>query len=593
MENNLKLADYISLRNRIRKEQHDDERKLRVSLLKSYTCDMIEPILTCMLHARGYQSAIQIGGFNQFYQEILEETSTLYTFHPHMVVLLVRPEDFYPLLFEQTPQERRNVDIHVQKILDDIKMLLATIQKRQPDVNILLNTFAKPYFAPTGLYESQNSTGISAIMWRLNLGLIEIAEQMDRVCLLDVAESIATMGQSVHDIKMWTIAKNPYKFEFYEHTARQIVKSIEAIHGKRKKCIVLDLDNTLWKGIIGEDGFSGIKIYKEFQRQLLFLNQTGILLAINSKNNVDDAMAVIRHHEDMILKEEHFSALQINWDDKVSNLKKIATNLNIGLDSMVFIDDNPYECQMVEEMLPEVDVLPLPDDATKYVVALRGMWGLDYLVLTEEDQEKAQLYRRKNQAEQLKESSSDLQSFYVTLQMHMTVTEVTEHNIGRFQKRMAQLTQKTNQFNLTTRRYTEEEITGMVQAGYKLYVASLADKFGDYGIISLMIIDTQMKDCWRVDTFLLSCRVMGRTVEEALLWYITEAAAKHNIKTIIGDYIETAKNKPVKDLYKRMGFDEIATDPVYQYAYVLGKQDTKLKPIDRPKYISVQGVVGC
>ena len=326
-----------------------------------------------------------------------------------------------------------------------------------------------------------------------------------------------------------------------------------------KKCIVLDLDNTLWGGILGEDGLEGIRLgptpegrpYLEFQKYLLSLFNRGIILAINSKNNHKDALRVFQEHPNMVLKEHNFASMQINWNDKVSNLKNIAKELNIGLDSLVFIDDEKLNREMVKSILPEVEVVDLPEDPSLYLKTLAEIDDFNILKITEEDKKRGKMYaeRRKRQELQNK-SSTDITQFLKDLRMIATINMADSFNIPR----IAQLTQKTNQFNMTTRRYSEEDIKKF--SGNKNFLVmciSIKDKFGDNGITGAAIVE-KSHESWRIDTFLLSCRIIGRKAEEILLGHIIGLAKNENVKKIIGEFIPTQKNTPAKSFYKNSKF---------------------------------------
>ena len=333
---------------------------------------------------------------------------------------------------------------------------------------------------------------------------------------------------------------------------------IKPVLGLNKKCIVLDLDNTLWGGIIGEDGFNGIelghtpngKAYVEFQKKLLSLWQQGIILAINSKNNFEDAMKVINEHPNMILKEEHFASIQINWNDKALNLKQISNEINIGTDSMVFFDDDKLNQERIKQEFPLVLTVELTKDPSDYVKILEELKEFDVLSRTEEDNKRGKMYTQQRKRKEFEETVSDLNQFLDQLNIKVKIEDSNEFLIPR----ISQLTLKTNQFNLTTKRYQEEDIQKFtLDDNFKIGCANVQDKFGDNGITGVFIIKKNDK-VWNLDTFLLSCRVMGRGVENLILSHLLQDAKKNGIKEFIAEFIPTEKNKPSSNFLKENGF---------------------------------------
>jgi len=326
-----------------------------------------------------------------------------------------------------------------------------------------------------------------------------------------------------------------------------------------RKCIVLDLDNTLWGGIVGEDGFEGIqlglkstgKAFVEFQHHLLSLHNRGIILAINSKNNEDDALKVIREHPDMVLREENFACLKINWNDKVSNMKEIASEVNIGLDSLVFFDDDPFNREIMKKILPQVLTVDMPKDPAFYASTLMELTDFNVLKITDEDTKRGQMYLQQRKRTELSKSTVSLDDFLKELNIKVNIKKADKFTIPR----ISQLTLKTNQFNLTTHRYQEEEIKKFVEDDkVMVHCAEVEDKFGNNGITSVFVIKENSSDEWLVDTFLLSCRVMGRGIENAIMSHILNEAKRKNVKKVVANYIPTKKNIPCKSFLEDFGF---------------------------------------
>jgi FkbH-like protein len=318
-----------------------------------------------------------------------------------------------------------------------------------------------------------------------------------------------------------------------------------------KKCVVLDLDNTLWGGVIGEDGMDGIKLsltppgnsFVAFQQALLDLYNRGILLAINSRNNPEDALSVIRNHPNQILKEHHFAASRINWNDKASNIKELAKELNIGLDSLVFLDDDKTNRELVKALVPEVEVPELPEDPKEYT---RFLNSLDYFsteVVTDEDKMRGNLYVTERLRREQEKQFGSKEDFLGSLSLNLRIYKNNDSCIPR----LAQLTEKTNQFNTHKEPLTENEIAAFIKSDkYDVYHASLSDIFGDHGVVLFALVEKQEKK-WNVQSLLMSCRVFGRNVEDSFLAHLLEEARKEEVETIAIQHSHTEKNMPARE----------------------------------------------
>ena len=534
---------------------------LRVALLSSSTVELLERPLTAALEERGFTASLWTAGFNQYRQEILNADSPLYRHEPDVVVLYLDGEDVFRELLQNpfgTAAARRH-DAG-SNLAEELSELVRILSERLPRATIILNTPPiDPVGAVTGL-EYNSEWGIQEAVGAYLSRLRAIAAESSSVIVVDVAGLAASIGfDTWRDPRMWYLARARLSRRAMAALARAYASAIVARMGRIRKCVAVDLDNTLWGGIIGEDGFEGIKLgedgvgraFAEFQEELLNLYRKGILLAICSKNNPADALQVIREHPGMRLREEHFAAVRINWEDKASNLRNMAEELNIGLDSFVFLDDNPVERTWVRESTPEVLVPEWPADPVDYKRTLLELsrHHLQKLKITAEDRKRGELYKAQAARRKLESAGSSIEEFYRALEMKIRIGRADQFTIPR----VAQLTQKTNQFNLTTRRYTEAEIRVAAEdPSTAVFWLELTDKFGPSGIVGVLILRMSGLGKWVIDTFLLSCRVMGRTVENAFLAAaLREVDATH----VVGEYRPTAKNSPVKDLYARLGFD--------------------------------------
>jgi FkbH-like protein len=378
--------------------------------------------------------------------------------------------------------------------------------------------------------------------------------------------------------------------------ARDFASFVRQAKGKARKCLALDLDNTLWGGIIGEDGLEGIKLghdgigraFMDFQREVLRLHEQGVILAVCSKNNEADALEVFQKHPDMVLKLEHFAALRINWLDKPGNLRSLAEEINIGIDSFVFLDDNPIERGAVRQLAPEVLVPDLPRDPAEYPDFVRGLTCFNTLQLTDEDLKRGQFYAAERQRKTLQESAGNLDDYLKSLGMLLHVTPIDDFT----RPRIVQLIHRTNQFNLTTRRHSEVDVLNMTpERGYHIFSIRLEDRYGDNGTVGVAILrlldDDPAFPRQRVallDTLLMSCRILGRNVEQMFLAYLTDFAAQRGAQQVIGEFVPSAKNRMVADFYPKFGYDPLpANGNTRRWALPLTQ-----RRIERPPYITVR-----
>ncbi len=393
----------------------------------------------------------------------------------------------------------------------------------------------------------------------INKQLSEIARNESSVYVYDFNQFVSRFGENnVFKYKQFFVGDIRITFDYIPFLAYDFMGYVKPMLSLNRKCIVLDLDDTLWGGIVGEDGFDGIKLdqtsigsaYIEFQKYLLSLWQHGVILAINSKNNFEDAIKVIKEHPEMVLREKNFASMQINWNDKAQNLKTISKNLNIGLDSIVYFDDDPINQERIKQELPEVLTVKLPTDPSEYVNILKRLNDFNVLQQTEEDLNRGKMYTQQLQRKELEKSVTNLDDFLKQLDIKVVIKEANQFTIPR----ISQLTLKTNQFNLTTKRYQEEDIIKYCgNPNMKVGCAQIEDKFGDNGITNAFIIEKN-PDVWVIDTFLLSCRVIGRGVEDAIISHILKDAKNHGAKKVKAFFIPTTKNKPAEAFLPNFGF---------------------------------------
>lgn len=367
------------------------------------------------------------------------------------------------------------------------------------------------------------------------------------------------------DWRNFYAASAPYSLDFFRHYVWFILPILLAAEGKSKKALIFDCDNTLWKNILGEDGFDNIKMspetfdgrpFHEVQHLAVALAQKGILIGLCSKNNPEDVDRVLKSHPDMVLKDEHLAIQKVNWNDKAANLRQIADELNLSPDSLVFVDDSAFEIGLVNQQLPEVTTLLVPPNLTRYPQQIREISRLFYQpAVTDEDRQKVRIYQQQAQREQARQEFSNVEEYLRSLELKLKILKNDKNIVPR----LAQLTQKTNQFNLTTRRYTENDIADFLnRKDYQIYAFSVADKFGDNGITGLAILKLNHEAASaQIDTFLISCRIIGRNIEFVFMDFLVKKMRRQGFHKFEAEYIQTPKNQQAADFYHRCSFSRI------------------------------------
>jgi len=389
----------------------------------------------------------------------------------------------------------------------------------------------------------------------------------DNIKIIDIMELYQSFSkEQLIDWKYYFLSQMPINPKLAPQFITWFSRQLDILAMKRKKCIVLDLDNTLWSGILGEDGANGIKMggdypgnaYNFLQAYLLELSRMGVILAVCSKNNESDVFTVWENHPDILLRKDNFSAYRINWNNKADNIKEIAQELNIGLDSMVFIDDNPAERELIKQALPEACAPDFPAHPYLLPVFIKQLTDnyFSTYTLTQEDLLKTQQYKENAERAQYKSQFTDMDAYLRSLEINLTIEKLNEFNKTRF----AQMTQKTNQFNLTTRRYTETEIQSFADNGGLVYGLRVKDKFGDNGLTGLMIVSLEKQTAY-IDTLLLSCRILGKDIEYMFVKYILIKLKDIGIQQVRASYIKTVKNEQVEQFYEKLGFTAKKTLP--------------------------------
>lgn len=554
-----KLSYYINQAKIINQGIYD--KKIRIAFLGSFTLNGFEETIQVQCSEEKINCITYNAPYNQYNQEILNKNSDLYKFNPDIIFFLIDNRTILDNLFyfpyEYSEEDRKKfVD---EKYLE-LKNLIKTISENLQSKLVITN-FVIPTYSPFGIFESKVEFGLKDIVLDLNKKLKELCKNQDSVYLYDFNSFVTKFGErNVLEYKKMFFGDIKISFDTIPYLIYEFVGYLKPLLGLNKKCIVLDLDNTLWGGIVGEEGFEGIKLgpdpagrpFVEFQRVLKSLLKSGIILAINSTNNSEDAMKVIKEHPHMVLKEEDFACLKINWNDKIANMKDIAKELNIGLDSMVFFDDDPVNRELIKMSIPEIKTIDLPQDPSSYALILRDLNDFNVLKITDDDFKRAKMYSQEQERHDLESTTKNLDEYLKKLDIKVKVRLADKFSIPR----ISQLSLKTNQFNLTTKRYQEEEIKEFAKDD-KMIVgcAEVEDKFGESGITNIFIIKKNNEE-WILDTFLLSCRIIGRGIEEGILGKIIEMAKKEGVKKIKAQFIPTQKNKPAENFLSNYGFQK-------------------------------------
>jgi len=564
-------------------------RTLKIALLSSFSIEFINMPLTVLCFLNGMEAEIYLPGFGQFQQEIRNPSSGLYAFAPEVVVLSVEGTDWLPEIYSGY-LDRLTVgfDNVVSRFSEEFLSLVQAFRAGSKAI-LLVNNFVPPVWRQLGILDGQVGTGQAQLVHQVNESLSSVCRKNPGVMMVDYAGLVHRFGAlRWYDERMGHYAKMPIAADMLPQLAGEYLKYFRGLTGQTKKCLVLDLDNTLWGGVLGEDGPTGIQLgsvypgsaYLTFQSEILNLHKRGVLLAIASKNNLADVEEVFAKHTSMLLKREHFASVQIHWGQKSESLKQIARQLNIGLENIVFVDDQPAECAEVLRALPMVTTITLPKQPELFVRSLLEDGLFDGLTFSEEDRQRGGLYRQREEAELLREHSGSLEDFYRSLEMEVMFAPMDKTSLAR----SAQLTQKTNQFNLTTIRFSEFDLAERAKdPDWLLTTVNVRDRFGDNGVVGFMMarFASSILD---IETFLLSCRVIGRNVETAMLAYLCQQGSNHSIRLLQGRVVPTAKNVPSQDLFSRHAFQKADEKESGETSWIL---DLSKASIAWPAWIKV------
>lgn len=532
------IAELLRAIRRAEKEQLyvNAEKTVRMAVIGAYSTQYVVKALRYLIFEKyGIFVDIFEGDYNGIVNTLMDEQSEYYLFYPEVTILIpdhtILDISFYQRIWDKIPG------------------------------HIFQSNFVMPSISPFGNLDANLTYSCFFKINEANLNLIRYKPK--HVTLVNLEGLSSEIGKGKwFDYPSYFSSKQGFSLELLEDVCSLFVRQFGALYGRINKCLVLDLDHTLWDGVVGEDGWDGINLdpndpvgeaYRYFQKYVLSLKERGVILSVCSKNELKTAEEPFYKNQNMILKRTDIACFIANWEDKASNLRRIADNLNIGIDSLVFFDDNPAERELIRMKLSDVTVIDVPPDPAYYAKALSDSGAFDWIQFTEEDRARAHTYQSQQNREKLLAESVDYEQYLAALEMVYKVDFLDPSRVPRF----VQLINKTNQFNLRTKRYTEAQIGEMLtNQDYKLIYAELTDKFDRYGLISCVILRKNF-----IDTWVMSCRVFKRHVENKMFTFILE----HTKGTLIGEYLPSKRNIIVSDFYQEIGFKATTEKGVYIY----------------------------
>ena len=541
---------------------------LKVALVGDTATQLLATAIKGTGADRGYLVDLYEGEFNQVEQQLLIPTSDLHQFDADFIVIFQSTHklgEHHSLL----PAEKQ------MSLADDRLAFIASVCENPALASKKIIYFNYPEIGDTvfGSYANKVDSSFTYQVRKLNFELMKLSQQYPNLFICDIAELQNKFGRDrMFAPNTYTSTEMVFRMDVLPYVASRVMDIVCAIKGQFKKCLILDLDNTLWGGVIGDDGLEGIqlghglgigKMFTEFQMWIKKLKQRGIIICVASKNNEETAKEPFEKHPDMVLKLDDIAVFQANWETKVDNIRTIQQILNIGFDSMVFLDDNPFERNMVRENIPGITVPELPEFPEDYLEYLYSLNLFETASYSNLDKDRTKQYQVEAQRVSLSKTFTNEADFLKSLNMVSTVSGFTKFKTPR----VAQLSQRSNQFNLRTVRYTDADIEALANDPNVIDLSfTLEDKFGDNGLIAVVIMKPLDKENLFVDTWFMSCRVLKRGMENFTLNTMVEAAREKGYKKIIGEYLPTPKNKMVEQHYTVLGFKPVEGAKTAQYA---------------------------
>jgi FkbH-like protein len=538
---------------------------MKIWILPTATLAPLGPLLEDQLRQRGIMAEVKVTAFGEMEQQALGAGSTYRTARPEVTILAPDSHDLLAQVFE-SPLEfdgAKRMEA-IDHAAERVEMAVSAASSVSP--RVLLCTGCSPPVNPLGLLEADSKVSLRGLTEDYNRRLEAFARRQANVTVVDYAGLVMQLGyERFHDARLWAMARMRVSADGLRCLAKLLARVLAAQSRRPRKCIVLDLDNTLWGGVLGEEGFDGIAIgedgiglaFAQFQRELLALHSRGILLAIASKNDEAQALDIIDRHPGMVLRRKHLAAHRIGWQPKTESLAQIAKELGFDTSALVFVDDSAHECEAIRMGLPDITVVNLPDDPASYVEVLRSCEELDALQITEEDRGRNQMVLAEKQRTELRAATPDLESFLRGLEQEAILEPLGDANIARAE----QLCQRTNQFNLTLRRHDGAALHGVMTGAHVGVLLRARDRLGDSGIVGFALAVPCGADIWDLDTFVLSCRVIGRGLETVVLSEVAKAVFAKGADRLVGRYVPGPRNSVCADFLPRHGFQPMEDGP--------------------------------
>lgn len=557
MGKNIIMKNFTQLKKNLKKD-FSPFKKIKVAVLG----DSATQFLTQALRGTGYDFNMDLqiweADFNQIERQVFDTTSELYKYNPEIVVLFRSSQKLLGKYNKIEPE------MHGSFANNEVNLIETLFTSLTSTLNckVIYYNYNEIDDAVFGNYANTIETSFLYQLRKLNYELMVFASKQPNLYLIDLSTIQNRIGKTnLFQASIYINTDMVLSIDALPEVANRTVELINVIHGKFKKCIILDLDNTMWGGVIGDDGVENIQVgdlgigkaFSEFQYWVKKLKNRGIIIAVCSKNTESVAKEPFEKHPEMILRLDDIAVFIANWENKADNIREIQRILNIGFDSMVFIDDNPFERNIVRENIPDICVPELPEDPADYLDYLYSQNLFETISFSGEDTNRTKLYQNEAKRINTKNRFTNVDDFLKSLHMQSVIKPFDAYNTPR----VAQLSQRSNQFNLRTIRYTEDEIEKIANSSnYFTFVFSLNDKFGDNGLISVIILRKEDTQTLFIDTWFMSCRVLKRGMENFVLNTIAEKAKYENYKYLKGEYIPTVKNEMVKDHYKELGFEK-------------------------------------
>ncbi len=532
--------------------------ELKIAVLGDFATQKLCDMLKAVAHENKVKLSLYEADFDAINTEIFNPESELYHFQPQYIFISTSSKK-QQLKFNAL--DLADKAHFATQYLDKVKLWWDTVNQNIK-TNIIFSNLAELDDAVFGNYANKTQCSWLYQVRKINFELMNLVQQYKNVFIQDISALHNLVGkEKAFKPSLYYTANQVYDIDFLPYIAKSVVDIILSIQGKFKKCLILDLDNTTWGGVIGDDGIDNLQIgdvgigkaFTDLQYYAKKLKERGIILCVCSKNDEHVAKEPFEKHPDMVLKLNDIAVFVANWENKADNIRYIQSILEIGFDSIVFLDDNPFERNLVRTQLPDVCVPELPEDPAEYVSYLETLNLFETASFTQDDTARTEMYQTEDTRRKSQAQYSSIDEYLQSLNM---TAEVGDFTNSFYVPRIAQLTQRSNQFNLRTVRYTEADIQRIAtDKNYIPFYFCLTDKFGSYGLISVVILQKQNEKTLFIDTWLMSCRVLKRGVEQFVLNTLVDYAQKNGFEHIIGEYIPTSKNSMVKEHYPKLGFE--------------------------------------